>query len=94
MGLASFVCIVTTTLTFAFYSLTTNLQNSVQSFAESLQQRMFQTGLYSCGPGLLFWLLLLLNKEGSWVLGLQGPVAKSLFRIFILFPDLECFQWS
>ena len=29
-GLASFVCIVTTTLTFAFYSLTTNLQNSVQ----------------------------------------------------------------
>ena len=30
-GLASFVCIVTTTMAFAFYSLTTNLLNSVPS---------------------------------------------------------------
>ena len=30
-GLASFVCIVTTTFTFAFYSLTTNLKNSVDT---------------------------------------------------------------
>ena len=30
-GLASFVCIVTTAFTFAFYSLTTNLKNSVDT---------------------------------------------------------------
>ena len=45
-------------------SLTTNLQNSVQGFAESLQQECSKPAqnvmieLYCCGPGLLFWLLL------------------------------------
>ena len=34
--------------------------------------------LYFCGPDLLFMATTLPNKEGSWVLGLQGSVAKIL----------------
>ena len=47
---------------------------SVQSFAESLQPNHSKE-LYCCDPGLLFWLLRTsskINKEGSWVVPLQG----------------------
>ena len=42
--------------------------------------------LYCCGPGLLFWLLLL-NKYG--ILGLQGSVAKIL-QPYILLSQPTC----
>ena len=79
-GLASFVCIVTTTLTFAFYSLTTNLKNS--GFCRIFATRMFQTSSKCYDRAVLLWsrpivlATTLPNKEGSWVLGLQGSVAK------------------
>ena len=39
---------------------------------------MFRCNCYDRAAGLLFWLLLLPNKEGSWVLGFEGSVAKIL----------------
>ena len=62
-GLASFVCIVTTTLTFVFYSITGFCRQ--QECSKPTQNVMIE--LYCCGPGLLFWLLSFQNKEGSWV---------------------------
>ena len=68
--------------------MTTNLKCTVgaliQGFAESLQQECSKPAqnvmieLYFCGPDLLFMATTLPNKEGSWVLGLQGSVAKIL----------------
>ena len=51
-GLASFVCIVTTTFTFAFYSLTTNLQTAVHS--NTATQTLSQE--YGLGEWVWLWM--------------------------------------
>jgi hypothetical protein len=50
----------------------------LQGFAATGTPQVVLIKLHYCGPGLLFWLLLLPNKEWSTVLALHSSVAKIL----------------